>query len=152
MSPNGWLPWHVHALFEAKMNIALDSHACLRVRGLQLAAFCFGGATDRPTSSSACFDPWQSRQHGCLDLSGGKTSRRSCSSQGTLMLPPISVTLRMTVCIAWGAGAAEIICWLARARTCWFARKTGILCSWPAQTGSCRWPIHSPLAGVTLGH
>ena len=112
MSPNGWLPWHVHALLEAKVNIALDSHACLRVRGLQLAAWFLlvELQIDHATSSSACFDPWQSRQHGCLDLSGGKTSRRSCSSQGTLMLPPISVTLRMTVCIHAGLPGRRASC------------------------------------------
>ena len=65
-----------------------------------------------------------------------RKGRRSGSFPGTLMLPPILVTLRLTVRVAWGAGAAKIICWLAWARTCWFARKTGTMCSWTGQTGS----------------
>ena len=120
------------------MNIALDIVVLVCVSGgsnRQLVPAIVELQIDHAASSSACFNPWQSRQLGCPDLSGGK-KRKSGSFPGTLMLPPILVTLRLTVRVVWGAGAAKIICWLAWARTCWFARKTGIMCSWTGQTGS----------------
>ena len=57
------------------MNIALDIVMLVCVSGgsnRQLASAIVELQIDHATSSSACFNPWQTRQLGCPDLSGGK--------------------------------------------------------------------------------
>ena len=44
----------------------LGCRAFLRVRELPALGCCFGASEWCATSSIACFDPWQSRQLGCL--------------------------------------------------------------------------------------
>ena len=110
------------AFVKATVNIALDLGMRICVSGDPRSRLCrsYGGAPfDHTTSSSACFDPWQSWQLACPDLSGGKKSRRCCSSQGTLMSPPIFVTRWLTVCIAWGAGVTKWLATLARTCSSW---------------------------------